>query len=124
MLNLAEIRPAIGALLTHGALLAKLAQVEWTTEKLRLARLFALSLFAVVMSVVLLLTISSLVMVAVWDTPYRWAVALALVVIYATGLMLSLRRLRQLVSIEESAFAGTREELAAGFALLKQRLLP
>ena len=123
MLKLDEIRPAIGALLTHGALLAKLAQVEWATEKLRLMRLLTLSLIAMVMTVVLLLTISIFAMAAAWDTPYRWIVALALVVLYATGLALALRRLRQLVSIKESAFADTREELAADFALFKQRLL-
>ncbi len=123
MLKLHEIRPAIGALLTHGVLLARLAQVEWATEKLRLTRLLALSLIATVMTVVLLLTISIFAMAAAWDTPYRWAVALALVVLYAAGLVLVLRRLRQLISIKESAFAGTRDELSADFALLKQRLL-
>jgi len=124
MLKLEEVRPAVAALLTHGALLGRLAHVEWRAEKQRLARLFALSLFSAAMAVVVLLSISILVMTLAWDTDYRWLAALALVVFYAAGLVLAVRRLIHLFSIKESAFAGTCEELAADIALLKRRLLP
>jgi uncharacterized membrane protein YqjE len=123
MFKLDEIRPAIAALVTHGALLGKLAHVEWAAEKLRLTRLFALSLLAVVLLVVLLLSISIVAIALAWDTPYRLAVALGLIALYAVGLAVALGRLSRLVSSRATAFVGTREELTADFAILKRKFL-
>lgn len=123
MFKLDEIRPAITALVTHGALLGKLAHVEWAAEKLRLTRVFALSLLAVVLMVVLLFCVSVVAIALAWDTPYRLLVALGLIALYAIGLVVALRRLSRLVSSKASAFVGTREELAADFAILKRKFL-
>jgi uncharacterized membrane protein YqjE len=121
-LKLEEVRPAVAAMLTHGALLGRLAHVEWAAEKLRLKRLFALSLIAVVMTIVLLFTISIVVLALAWDTDYRWPVALGLIIVYAAGLALAVRRMTKLAIISEHPFSGTREELAADFQLIKQKL--
>lgn len=122
MLKLDQIRPALVALVTHGVLLLKLAQVEWAAEKLRLVRMIVLSLVAMVMAVTLLLSLSILAMALAWDTPYRLAVALGVIVVYALGLGIALNRLKRMASLKGVAFAGMREELSADFALLKRKL--
>ena len=122
-MKIEKLRPIASALSAHGALLLKLVEIEWAVEKARLTRMFALMLLASVTLFALVLFVSAFIIALAWNTPYRWVVALCLVVLYAGGLGLMVRQFRHLSHSSDQAFAGTREELAADFSLLKRKLL-
>jgi uncharacterized membrane protein YqjE len=122
MLRIDKLRPAASALLTHGVLVLKLAQVEWTAEKRRLQGMLALSLVAFGITLALLLFVSLLAIALLWNSPYLWAMALGIVAFHVAGLWLALQRLQKLARMQDRSFAGTQEELTADFALFKRKL--
>jgi uncharacterized membrane protein YqjE len=107
-----------GALRTQGGLHGELARIEWAEERIRLLQMLVALLLGVVFLMVGLVCISALVLVLAWDTPYRMAALVLLVAFHGCGVGIAWWRFRILSARSEQAFAATREELAADFALL------
>lgn len=111
------VRTAGGVLLAQSGLHGELARVEWAEEKVRLLHMMLALLFGVVFLMVGLLCASALVLALAWDTPYRIAVLVLLVVVHASGVGIAWWRFHILSARSAQAFAATREELAADIAL-------
>lgn len=116
------LRTAGSALLTQAGLHGQLVRVEWEAEKNRIVGMAVAALIAFASLLCTLLMAGALALVISWDTPYRIPVAIAVVVVYAACLWLAWHRFKTLAAQSQDAFAGTREELAADLALIRQRL--
>lgn len=116
------LRSGGSALLAQADLHGQLLQVEWAQQQQRLLTMFWLTLlgFACVLS--LMLSLTALVLAYSWETPLRLPAALGLIALYSLGALLALRRCKHLAACSAQAFAATRAELAADFALLRSTL--
>lgn len=122
LIAIRTMRKAGRALLAQAGLHGQLLRVEWAQEKIRLARMLAVTLIGFAFLLCLMLAIGALVLASCWESAYRVPAAAALVALYALGAGIAWRRIRALSALGENSFAATREELAADLALLKSRL--
>lgn len=116
------LNAAGGALAVQAQLHGRLAQLEWQQEKRRLVGLLVASLLGIASLHGLLLLVGAVAMASGWNTPYRIPAVIAVAALYGFSAALAWNRLRYLQSLSASAFATTRSELAADFALLRSRL--
>ena len=116
------LRSAGPALLAQAGLHGDLIRVEWAAEKERIVRLVAAAFIALVALLCVLLTVGALVLAFSWDTPYRAAVAVGLVLVYAAVAAIAWQRFKFHTSRGSESFAATREELAADMALIRSHL--
>lgn len=95
----------------HTGHLLRLAGQELTQEKERLFGMFAAMLLAGLLLFCGLLSLSALIVVAAWTTPYRVHAMSTLMVLYLLGAGLAWRRFDTLERQGEKAMARTRQEL-------------
>ncbi len=100
----------------------QLARVEWAEEKNRLFRMLVVTLLGFACLVCGMLFVGALVLAISWETSYRIPALLALIAVYGAEYGIAWRRFQALSAFSSQAFAATREELAAGMALLKSKL--
>ncbi|WP_043307865.1 phage holin family protein [Pseudomonas sp. ML96] len=105
----------VGLLQGHLELLG----IEFQEEKSRSFRLFVFSGLSLIFGLLVLLALSTVVLIACWDT-YRLPAAIGLCVVYAVALLLCVRKAMCLAREGESPFRATLAELARD----KERLLP
>lgn len=110
------------AILGQAALYGELACVEWTEEKNRLSKMLVFGMTAFAFLLGMLLFVGVLVLALSWDTAYRVAAVVAMIVVYAIGLGFAWHRVRALSALSGQAFIATREEFAADLALIKSKL--
>ena len=96
----------------HTGHLLRLAGQELTQEKERLFGMFAAMLLAGLLLFCGLLSLSALIVVAAWTTPYRVHAMTMLVVLYLLGAGLAWRRFETLERQGEKALERTRQELS------------
>jgi len=96
----------------HARNLLRLAGQELTQEKARLFSMLATMLVACLLLFCGLLTLSALIVVAAWTTPYRVYALSILVVLYLAGAALAWRRFESLERLGEKTLEKTRQELA------------
>ena len=116
------LRSASAALLAQASLHARLAQVEWISEKARLSRLLAMAVVAFTGVLCALLCAGGLVIAISWETEYRLLCALAVIVVYLAIAAYAWHRVGALSALGGKAFQATREELAADIEMLRSRL--
>lgn len=116
------LRTAGSALLTQGSLHGQLLAVEWAREKQRLLAMFLTILLGFACLLVIMLLCAVVVLVLTWQTDYRIPAVLGLMALYGLGLALAFWRFNRLSALGDSVFAGTRNEVAADLALLKDLL--
>jgi uncharacterized membrane protein YqjE len=116
------LRSAASALLAQGALHSELMQLEWAEEKYRLLRMLVTLLAGSLFLFFGLFSLSAMVLIFSWGTPYQTAALLGLVLFYCTGTGVAWFRFNALFALGSQAFAGTRAELAADIALIRSKL--
>jgi len=107
--------------LSQTALHGQLAWIELTEEKNRIFRQLALMLFGFLLLFCSLLSVSTLIIILCWGTPWLMPVVVMQPVIYLMGALLLLRRFRQVQASGDQAFSVTRRELAADLALIRAK---
>jgi|SRR5690606_23606473 len=105
----------VGLLQGHLELLG----IEFQEEKSRSFRLFVFSGLALIFGLLVLLGLSTVVLIAFWDT-YRLPAAIGLCLLFAIALLLCVLKAVRLARDGESPFRATVAELARD----KERLLP
>ncbi|HSX72121.1 MAG TPA: phage holin family protein [Pseudomonas sp.] len=105
----------VGLLQGHLELLG----IEFQEEKSRSFRLFVFSGLSLIFGLLVLLGLSTVVLIAFWDT-YRLPAAIGLCVVYALALLACVMKAMRLARDGESPFRATMAELARN----KERLLP
>src|SRR5690606_34530550 len=115
-------RSGAGALLAQGTLHAQLLQVEWAAEKLRLRDMLLALLTGAAFLICSLLSAGALLLTLSWDTRYRTAAMVLLLLLYCLGAAVAWHRFQVLAARGSLAFADTREELAADIDLIRSRL--
>jgi len=103
--------------LLHGHV--ELFGIELQEQKARTLSLLLFAGLALVFALLLLVALSALVLVLLWDS-YRLAGVIGLCVFYAAAALLCGVRLKAAVFDESSPFSSTLEELAKD----RERLLP
>lgn len=103
--------------LLHGHV--ELFGIELQEQKARTLSLFLFAGLALVFALLLLVALSGVVLVLVWDS-YRLAGVIGLCVFYAIAALFCGLRLKAAVCDESSPFSSTLEELAKD----RERLLP
>jgi uncharacterized membrane protein YqjE len=116
------LRSTGSLLLDHAALIVRLAQVEWAEERARLRGLLLALVAGAALSGVALLHLSALVLMLLWNTPYRIHVLVLLTAVYIGGTALIWRRFARLARQGGDPFAGSRRELSQTLSLLRSRL--
>ena len=116
------LRSASAALMAQASLHARLAQVEWISEKARLSRLLAMAVVAFTGVLCALLCAGGLVIAIGWESEHRLYYALAVIVVYLAVAAYAWRRFGALSALGSDAFRATREELAADIEMLRSRL--
>ena len=109
-------------MLAQAALHSELARVEWAEEKSRLLRLAVAAALGSAFLLCVMLFAGVLVIAVSWDSVYRVAAIVAVIVVYAISAGVAWHKLQQLSAQGEHSFAATREELAADLEMLKSRL--
>ena len=105
----------VGLLQGHLELLG----IEFQEEKSRSFRLFIFSGLSLIFGLLVLLGLSTVVLIACWDT-YRLHAAIGLCLLYGTALLVCVFNATRLAREGESPFRATVTELARN----KERLLP
>ena len=105
----------VGLLQGHLELLG----IEFQEEKSRSFRLFIFSGLSLIFGLLVLLGLSTVVLIAFWDT-YRLPAAIGLCLVFATAMLLCVFKAMRLARDGESPFRATVTELARN----KERLLP
>lgn len=95
----------------HAGHLLRLAGQELVQEKERLFSMLATMLLAGLLLFCGLLSLSALIVVAAWTTPYRIYALSILMVLYLAGAALAWRRYESLERLGEKALEKTRQEL-------------
>ncbi len=113
---------ASGPMLAQASLHSELARVEWAEEKSRLLRLAVAAALGSAFLLCVMLFAGVLVIAVSWDSVYRVAAIVAVIVVYAISAGIALHKLLQLSAQGEQAFAATREEISADLEMLKSRL--
>lgn len=103
--------------LLHGHV--ELFGIELQEQKARTLSVFLFAGLALVFALLLLIALSGLVLVLVWDS-YRLAGVIGLCVFYAIAALFCGMRLKAAICDESSPFSSTLEELAKD----RERLLP
>lgn len=116
------LRTTSNAVLTQTSLHAQLLAVEWAKEKQRLLAMLVAILLGFACLLVIMLLSCSVVLALSWETDYRIPAVLALIALHALGLAVAWWHFKRLSALGNSVFAGTRSELAADLALLKEAL--
>jgi uncharacterized membrane protein YqjE len=116
------LRSAGGALIDQLALHGQLVHIQFKEEKIRLLKMFIVTLMGLGCLLCLMLFVGIFVLAFYWNTEYRIPAAILLIAIYALGCGVAWFRLKTLLALGDQAFASTREELAADIAMLKSRL--
>ncbi|MBK8284277.1 MAG: phage holin family protein [Ahniella sp.] len=116
------LRSAGGDLLNQAGLHGRLAELEWTIEKRRLADMLAAVVLAAAALLCMMIFAGVLVLALSWDTAYRTASIIGLIAVYAIALGLAWQRLAKRSAQGSNAFSATRAELEADLALLKHQL--
>ncbi|CAD5108155.1 hypothetical protein PSEWESI4_02440 [Pseudomonas carbonaria] len=106
----------LGLLKSH----IELFGIELQEQKARTLRLLLLAGFALIFGLLLIVGLSSLLIVALWDTPYRLPAMIGLCLFYAIAAIYCAMRLHAAVNDESSPFSATLDELARD----RERLLP
>tara|TARA_R110002072_G_scaffold142853_1_gene288531 strand:+ start:109392 stop:109775 length:384 start_codon:yes stop_codon:yes gene_type:complete len=106
---------ALSQTVLHG----QLAWLELTEEKNRIFRQLALMLCGFLLLFCSLLSVSTLIIILSWGTPWLIPVIVLQPLIYMIGAMLSLHRFRQVQASGDQAFSDTRRELAADLELMR-----
>lgn len=96
----------------HTSYLLRVASEELTQEKQRLFGMLRTMLLAAAFLVCSLLSISALLVIAFWETPYRLQSLSVLTVLYLGGTLLAWRRFETLERQGERSMEKTRQELA------------
>lgn len=109
------------ALLAQGSLYSQLAWVELTVEKRRLMGMLLLLLVGACLLTSLLVSLTILLLLASWDTPYRISALVAAAVVYCAGFTILCLRFNALARKGDQAFSDTREELAEDLELIRKR---
>jgi len=110
------------ALLAHAALYWQLVSVELQVEKMRLLQMALILLAGFSLLTSLLVALTTSLLLASWDTPYRAVVLLTTLLVYGAGIVLLWLRFSALAVRGDQAFCDTRDELAEDLALLRSRL--
>ena len=101
---------------------AELIRLEWAEEKQRLQHLLVLSVALAALTIVVMVVASVAVVVHFWDSGSRalvaWLVAAVWLLLWLGAAALLVQALRQ----GRQSFALTREELAADWSEMKERL--
>ena len=97
----------------------ELLSIEFQEEKSRTFRLFLFAGLCLVFSLLVLLGISTVVLIAFWDT-HRLPAAIGLCMVFAIALLVCVLRAAKLARDGASPFRATVAELARD----KERLLP
>lgn len=95
----------------HTGHLLRIVGQELTQEKQRLFGMFSSMLLAGLLLFCGLLSLSALVVVVAWTSPYRVYAMTMLTVLYLAGAALAWRRFEALERLGDKALAGTRQEL-------------
>ncbi|UVE16437.1 phage holin family protein [Pseudomonas sp. LS44] len=106
----------VGLLHSH----VELFGIELQEQKSRSLRLLLFAGFALIFGLLLIIGLSSVLIVALWDTPYRIPAMIGLCVFYGIAALYCAIRLRAAVEDESSPFQATLEELARD----RERLIP
>lgn len=115
-------RKAGKALCAQIVLHGQLARVEWAEEKSRLLMMLMLTLLGFACLLCGMLFAGALVLALTWETPYRIPAVLALIAVYGMGAGIAWRKFHALSARGVTAFAATREELAADIAMINNYL--
>ncbi|WP_026146593.1 phage holin family protein [Zestomonas thermotolerans] len=94
--------------------------IELQEQKARTLRLLLFAGFALIFGLLLIVGLSGLLIVTLWDTPYRVPAMIGLCLFYAIAAAYCALRLRAAVNDESSPFSATLEELARD----REHLLP
>lgn len=116
------LRSAASALLAQGALHAELVQLEWAEEKYRLLRMLIALVAGSLCLFCVLLSISAMVLIFSWGTPYQSPAFIGLVLFYCAGAAFAWYRFHGLVALGNHAFSDSLAELAADIALVRSKL--
>jgi uncharacterized membrane protein YqjE len=116
------LRSAGKTLFAQASLHAQLAHVEWEEEKSRLLKMLLAILLGFAGTLCVMVFIGVLVIAYSWETSYRIPASIALIAIYALGIVIAWRRLQSLSELSGQAFAATRAELAMDIAMIRSKL--
>lgn len=108
-----------GALLDQVLLHVQLLSNEVRLEKVRLLKMLFIALLGLACLMCLLLSAGLLVLIAVWDTPYRLYSAMGLVFVYGCASVAALRVFQAHSARGGEAFAASRETLKADVRMLR-----
>jgi uncharacterized membrane protein YqjE len=117
------LRSAGAALFAQVALHTELIRVEWAEEKNRLVKMLLLALFGFACGLCFLIFLGVFVLALTWDTEYRIHAVVALIALFGLGIFIAYRRFQKLSVLSPTAFAASREEIAADLALLKSAFI-
>jgi uncharacterized membrane protein YqjE len=117
-----SFRSITSAVLTQTLLHAELIKVEWEAEKSRLLSMVIMLLAGTVCLFMGLLSLSAVVLVCSWGTPFQNPVLYVMTGAYCLGAVIAGYRLRALVALGAQAFADSRCEIAADLALIRHKL--
>lgn len=112
---------ASNALLAQANLHRQLAQVEWQEEKNRLSRMLAAVLIGFSCFICLLIFVGVLLISLSWNTDYQLLALLSLCAFYALITYLAWRQFTLASNMSGGFFAGTRAELAADLAMIRNK---
>ena len=113
------LRTAGGAMFDQAVLHTQLARIEIDEEKNRLLHMLVIVLVGFGCWLCALLVAGMLMLAVFWDTPYRLAVAAALVLIHSLGAGVAWQRFKFWSARGGQLFATSRQELAADAAVLR-----
>lgn len=116
------LRTGGGALFAHALLHGRLARVEWQLQQRHLLRLLLIVLAGLACLTSALVFAGAAALAAAWDGDYRVPVAAGMAALFAVGVLTAWRRLQSAAAAAAHAFDGSREELAADAALLRENL--
>lgn len=112
----------IGKLLSQFSLHLQLLQVEFQEEMQRLWQMHLFLLLCLSLFVCTMFSLALLVISLSWDTPYRVPSIGLLLMLFGCGTGFTFFRLKVIQKRGAEAFVDSRQEFAADFALLKNRL--
>lgn len=115
------LRLAGAALFSQAALHGQLLRVEWAEEKSRLTSLAAVAAIGMACLLCMMMFAGGLIVALSWDSAYRIAAVVGVIVLYALGVVIAWYKVKALAAQGAQAFAATREELAADFEVFRSR---
>lgn len=115
-------RTAGKALCAQIVLQGQLARVEWAEEKNRLLMMLTFTLLGFACLLCGMLFAGVLVLALCWETTYRIPAVLGLIAVYGVGAGVAWHNFHTLSARGATAFAASREELAADIAMIKSYL--